>query len=499
MKRPIRRIAQRAEDPKLEQTLRRIQSNLGFVLAICILALLMVGGQAGTDQRLAQTALPLEGSMSPWSALSAIFALIVLNGLYVAAETAIEELKPLHLKLFREMNPKSAEKIQELLDHQVRYANATSLGSQVSRLLIVIACFMLAPYVAAMFQWEPNLPFLVLATLIVACPVGIVNLVAGEMIPKSFAALHPPRIALILYRFVRASALVFALPLKLVTATGNLFTARFGGRATLTMINQAEEEIKTMVETAEESGEIEQEERELLHSVFEFTDTIAREVMTPRVDLDALPVRSDPTEVMRLIQESGHSRIPLYEETDDQIVGIIHAKDLLMAIVNGKAPNLRTLMRPVLFIPESKNLHELLKELRLHRTQMAIVQDEFGGTAGIVTIEDIVEELVGDIVDEYDVEEPDVQQVEGAWLVDGRAHLDDVNDEIGSNFESEDYDTIGGYVFGAFGRQPNLEDSIEADGFRFVVADTDGRRISRLRIEPIPNGSVEDAAETAAN
>jgi putative hemolysin len=306
---------------------------------------------------------------------------------------------------------------------------------------------------------------------------------------------NPLRVVTVLYRFITAISVLFSVPAGLVTSLRHYFVSRFGPRAIEDGANLAEEEIKTLAETAHETGEIEGDERELLHSVFEFTDTVAREVMTPRVDLDAMPVRSDPTEVVKLIQESGHSRIPLYEDTDDQIVGIIHAKDLFGAMLNGKAPNLRSLMRPALFVPENKSLHELLAEMRQNRSQMAIVQDEFGGTAGIVTIEDIVEELVGDIIDEYDVEEPEIVEAAGGWLIDGRTHLDDVNETTGANFESEEFDTIGGFVFGLFGRQPKLGEQVEDDGWRFIVAESDGRRIMRLKLEPAPETAGVGASE----
>jgi CBS domain containing-hemolysin-like protein len=210
-----------------------------------------------------------------------------------------------------------------------------------------------------------------------------------------------------------------------------------------------------------------------------------------------MPVRSNPADVIRVIQDSGHSRIPLYEDTDDQIVGIIHAKDLLTAVIaSPDAPvSLRRLMRPALFVPENKNLHELLREMRTMKNQLAVVQDEFGGTAGIVTIEDIVEELVGDIVDEYDNEEPEVVSTASGFLVEGKAHLDDVNEQVGSDFESEDFDTIGGYVFGLFGRQPDVGESISVEGHRFVIVDTDGRRILKMRIEP---ADAESEAQEAA-
>ena len=212
--------------------------------------------------------------------------------------------------------------------------------------------------------------------------------------------------------------------------------------------------------------------------------------MTPRVDLDAMPVKSDPADVVRVIEQTGHSRIPLYEETDDEILGVVHAKDLLGALAQGRTVDLRRQLRPVLTVPEGKGVHELLREMRAARTQMAIVQDEFGGTAGIVTIEDIVEELVGDIVDEYDAEEPDIVEMNEGWLVSGKVHLDDLNEAIGSDFESEEFDTLGGFVFGQFGRQPGEGDSIDLERFRFHR-----HRRGRTSRRSAPGGTVRRASD----
>lgn len=488
------------ETPKLDASMRRVQSNLAITMALCLMALIALGRNVGDGTQLAQTS-GLAFDPSPLGAsLSGLCALIVLNALFVAAETAVELLRPMHVRFVRETQSGAADKLQKLLDAAPRYAAAMSLARQISWICMVVVCFTLAPnalqFLSSQFGWESTTATLVASWLMVMAPVGFIDLIAGNLIPKSFAVLHPTRVANALFGFIRISSLLFAPLSAVVIGAAGLFTARFGGKASFTIENQAEQEIKTIVESANVSGEIEAEEKELLHSVFEFTDTVAREVMTPRVDLDAMPVKSDPTDVMRVIQESGHSRIPLFEDSDDQIVGIIHAKDLFMAMVNKKAPNLRTLMRPALFVPENKALHELLAEMKLHRTQMAIVQDEFGGTAGIVTIEDIVEELVGDIVDEYDVEEPEIQASENGWLVDGKTHVDDVNREISSEISSDDFDTIGGYVFGLFGRQPAEGEFIDADGFRFCIAETDGRRLAKLRIEKLePADATEEPSE----
>lgn len=425
--------------------------------------------------------------------ISLIVLFVFLNALFVAAETAINLLRPIHVKYVGEDR---AERLKDLVDGKAKYSTACALGSRTAWLALGLLVLLLAlsygietvggvqQFDLASFFWH---------LLWIAIPMAILNLVIGDLVPKSYASLHPHGVGLRLYSLIRAANAVFSIPAGILVAIASLVTRLFGGRASFTLPNETEEEIKNLVDSAQEAGEIEVDEKELLHSVFEFTDTVAREVMTPRVDMDAMPVASDPEEVVRVMRESGHTRIPLFEETDDQIVGILHAKDLLMALVEqGPDVRIRSLMRPALFVPEGKNLHELLTEMRGSRSHIAVVQDEYGGTAGVVTIEDIVEELVGDIVDEYDVEEPEVVPTgDHGFLVDGKAHIDDVNREIGAKLESEEFDTIGGYVFGLFGRQPKMDEAIDSEGFRFTVAETDGRRVHRLRIERIGNPEPE--------
>ena len=331
----------------------------------------------------------------------------------------------------------------------------------------------------------PNqLVALLVSAVLLSLPVAAINVVMGELVAKSYSAVHPHRTALRLYRFVRFAAIVFAIPSAIAVKIASLVTKRFGATASFAVANQAEEEIREILESYEETGEIEEGERVMLHSVFEFGDTVAREIMTPRVDLDSVPVGTSLADVARIVEETGHSRIPVYEGTDDSILGVIHAKDILSAVSRGNANGTaETLMRTATFVPENKNLHELLHEMRLNKTQLVVVQDEFGGTAGIVTIEDIVEEVVGEIVDEYDNEEPGIVETAQGFLVGGKLHIDDVNAAVGSSLESEEFDTIGGYVFGLFGRQPHAGEEIEASGYRFTVVESDGRRIHTVRVQ----------------
>ncbi|HVL40388.1 MAG TPA: hemolysin family protein [Fimbriimonadaceae bacterium] len=477
-------------------TLRRLETNLAFILILALVAI-----WAFTDRALEGAQMSLAGgiALNRYLAPLAILGLIVLSLIFTAAETALQLLKPVHVRHVRESSAKKGDRLQKLLDERARYVAASSLGSQTARLGLVLVSFLMAPGVARMLEPDPDYGTALLATLIVLVPVGLLNLIIGELVPKSYASLHPPTVALALYRFIKVVAFIFAPLATLATSVASLITTRFGGRATFNVANQAEEEIKTIVESAQETGEIETDEKELLHSVFEFTDTVAREVMTPRVDLDAMPLGSKAMDLVKLIQETGHSRIPLYEQNDDQIVGIIHAKDLLMATLqHGENVDMQSLMRPALFVPENKNLHELLAEMRLSRSQLAVVQDEFGGTAGIVTIEDIVEELVGEIMDEYDVEEPEIVEEETCYIVGGRTHIDDLNHAAGTSFSSEVFDTVGGYVFGLFGRQPHEGDSIMDDGVRFTIVETDGRRIHRVRVERVPEEELRRADEVAS-
>lgn len=474
---------------------RRIETGIAVLMVAAVTSLWILGTGSHAVE-VAQTGVGMPGSAT----VILILAIIGLNGLFVAGETALNLLKPVHVKHFRdEDNSKWADRLQTLMDNRPEYGAACILGSHICRVSMVLAGLLLAPGVAKLIRPQSSSDWssLVLAAIVIAIPILILNLML-ELVPKSYAAVHPMRTGMRLYRFIKLWSVLLSPPAKLFAAVGNLITARFGAKASFTIQNEAEEEIKSLVEDAKQSGAIEEDEKELLHSVFEFTDTIAREVMTPRVDLDALPAASDPEEVARIIEDTGHSRIPLFEETDDQIVGIVHAKDLLRALRhgNGQAPNLKKLMRPPFFVPETKNLHELLAEMRVHKTQMAIVQDEFGGTAGVVTIEDIVEELVGEIIDEYDIEEPEIVTDGDFYYVDGKTHLDDVNDALDCDLDSEEFDSIGGYVFGLFGRQPRPEETIEAECLRFTVVETDGRRILRLKIEKVePPTELEEEAD----
>lgn len=418
-----------------------------------------------------------------WPSLIALPLLILANATFVAAETALDVLRGSHLRAL-EKDDTNARRIEAFLDDRANAIAGVTLCRQTVVWWLVIISIIPAIGITQAFNLGNDMSKVFLIWLAVGIPIAFLNMVFGELLPKTYASKHPVNTLTRLFKPVHFFSKLFYWPGTAMTSIASIFTQRFGSRASFVVQNLAEEEIKSIAETAEQSGEIEKEERELLHSVFEFTDTVAKEIMTPRVDIDAIELDSSVESVIEAIKASGRSRLPIYEHTDDQIIGFIHAKDLLGMPVDAPM-NLRTILRPVAFVPETKNLHDLLRELQATRSQMAIVQDEHGGTSGLVTIEDIVEELFGDIQDEYDRETPDIVKNGSGWIVNGRLNLYDFNSEVGASLESEEFDTVGGYVFGLFGRMPIQGDAVESEGLNFRVDDTNGRRIVRLHVEAL--------------
>lgn len=456
---------------------------------VAALPLALLSGGLLAANRIQGTTLSL--NLASTLGLVAAFAVIILlDAIFVASDVAMEVLRSVHVKLYEE-DSKEYEKLQFLNNNKESVISACVLGATTMRSWLILLCFVPAFWLAGKFGLvvvdgallEEAVAVFWIAVLL-TIPIMGFNVAFAEIPARTYASVHPEKVALRSYGFLRVVRVIYMPFGWIATLVANIVTQRFGTDPRFNIVSRAEEEIKDIIDASGESGEIEEEEREMLQSVFEFGDTVARTVMTPRVDVESIPADASLAEVANLVESTGHSRFPVYEGSDDQILGIVHAKDILAVLAQGKKDrSLREIMRPAYFVPESKNLHDLLHEMRLNKTQLVIIQDEFGGTSGIVTIEDIVEEIVGDIVDEYDEDVPEVVHDHDKTLVIGRYHLSDLNEEIGSSFESDEFDTVGGYVFGLFGRQPQEGESIEDDGYRFVVEVTDGRRIHRVSVE----------------
>jgi len=258
-------------------------------------------------------------------------------------------------------------------------------------------------------------------------------------------------------------------------------------------VNQ--EELKTLFEIGEEQGALDTTEREMIHSIFEFRETMAREIMVPRMDMVCIDQDASFRDALALLAEKKHSRIPVFRETVDNIVGILYVKDLL-PVLHEKHFDLKEVMRKAYFVPGSKYIDELLREFQTERTHMAIVVDEYGGTAGLITLEDVIEEIVGDIRDEHDREAPLIRRLSSqSWMADGKIAIHDLNERMGLDLPGgEDYESLGGFILNRVGSIPEEKDVIEYGGYRFVIEKIHRQRIKKVRIirgEPAQSASRE--------
>jgi len=286
--------------------------------------------------------------------------------------------------------------------------------------------------------------------------VALVTLIFGEMLPGKIALSYADPIALRSVGIIRGLTFVLAPVLRLLQWISGWFAAPFVGRTSMALVT--EEEIKLMVDAGSEGGAIEDEEKEMIYSIFQFGDTLAREVMVPRIDMVALDIATPLQEAVNVIIQAGHSRIPVYEESIDHIRGLLYAKDLLVLWRDGRMDRpLKDLLRPAYFVPESKKAVDLLADLQQRKIHLAIVVDEYGGTAGLVTLEDLIEEIVGEIRDEYDINEEEVYQKvgENEYIFDAGIDLDDLNRLLDADLSTEDSDTLGGYIFSKLGKVPS--------------------------------------------
>ena len=429
-------------------------------------------------------------------AIALALFLIGLQAFLSASEIALITLRKSRLRQLIEEGRPAAKRVETLLSDPARLTATIHTGvTLISLFTAAFAALVLTPPVAAALR-SAHFHYATFAALLLALlPVAFLTLIGGAIAPRSLAARYPEHIALLSARFILALEWLLAPLVFVITLSANILLRPFGGTASFLTPAVNEEELKMMVEASEEQGVLEAGETEMIHSILDFADTVARKVMTPRIDMTTASVESTPTELVTLINESGHSRIPVFDGDMDNIVGIVHAKDLLMRIV---APHnaiaLRDVMRDPYFIPENKKIDELLTELRRRKQQIAIVRDEYGTVAGLITIEDVVEEIVGDIQDEYDVDEPTIHVLDAENTVfDGRISLDDVNERMAIELPTEEADTVGGFVFGLLGHQAQAGERATFGDLAFTVEATDGRRITRVRLTRRPLSDEEEA------
>lgn len=443
--------------------------------------------------------------------LSIAVAAILVKALLEAIETALISVRRARLNQLQEDGDKRAARVLQLLENPSRFTTSIDRIGEVASVAGAVAAWL---GTAQFFRASPLESYA--AALGLVCYI-VALFFFGNVVPKTLASIKPDWLALTTAGWVdRMAGLVYPLVAFLERLAGVLVKAG-GGEVSDRSPYVTEEEIKIFAEQGVEVGELEEEEKEMIHSIFEFTDTIVREVMVPRIDITAVDVDASLEEVLEAILKEGHSRIPVYEGTIDNIVGILHARDVLDELARahglmgpgGESASSQPCsfslaqmradgkLRPPYFIPENKKISELLRELRTTKTPIAIVVDEYGGTAGLVTIEDLLEEIVGEIMDEWDVEEVMIRPIdENCAVFDARTPIEDVNETLSVSLPDDEFETIGGFVFGLFGKLPSAGETISYQNVEFTVENADGHRITEVRVRK----SVEESEpETTAD
>jgi putative hemolysin len=415
--------------------------------------------------------------------LSGLTMVVLLVGIHALLTIMHAALVNTRIGQMREMAEDGNRRAQHVVD--LYAATSLSVTFQIIKTLLrfavagVTVLNIAAPIAAATPDVAPELIFAI-ALFVMAC----VSLVLADIVPEAIGSSHANTAALWSVGLVRVIVLVFSpvvvALLSLSKAVSSLFRSS-------TLVNTiTEQEIMTLVDAGHSGGSIEEEEKDMIYSVLQLDQTRASEVMVPRIDITAVEINESLEDVGEIFINSGYSRIPVYEENIDNIKGLIYAKDLLTYWNNGeeRIRSIRDLMRPAYFVPETKRADELLKELQSRKVHLAIVVDEYGGTAGLVTIENIIEEIIGDIQDEYDLnEEAEYEQIaEDEYTVDASIDLDDLNGLLDLNLPTEESDTLGGYIYTVFGRVPLEGETIETDDFTMHIRSVDGRRIRKVHI-----------------
>ncbi len=422
-----------------------------------------------------------------------IALLIAVNGVFVAAEIALVTVRRSRIRQLSDEGDKRAQRVARMKEKPGGLLATIQLG--ITFIGFLAAAFAGASIAGALAESLRDIGPLatsadVLALLIVTLVVSLVTIVFGELVPKTLALAHAERYALALARPVDALGRILTPVVWFLTTVTHLVTRMLGVRD---VSDEAitSEELRILLERGTEQGTIEAEEEQMIGAVLELGEQRAHEVMVARVDMVALDVDASLDDIVSTIVGEGHSRIPVYEENIDNIIGMFYAKDLLPYLVGeDRPPSIRRLLRTPLFVPESMLVDDLLRSLQRRRVHMAVVLDEHGGTAGLVTIEDLLEEIVGEIQDEYDEEEPLIVPLgELEARIDGRADVDDVLEHFGTSLggdDQEEFDTLGGLVYHYIGGVPSVGDTVEVDGLTLTVEATDGRRVRTVHVVHTP-------------
>lgn len=442
--------------------------------------------------------------------LLAVILLVAANAFFVAAEFALVASRRTRIDAMIRRGDRQAKSVKVALQHLDRYISGTQLGITLASLgLGWIGKPALAGTIESLFGGLPA-PLDVIATESVAVGVAfaiitILHIVLGELAPKALALLHPEQTS----RWVAQPLIVFTIATNpfiwVLNGTANAVLRLFGARAPTEHERvHSPEEIKMLVEQSRRTGGLGAGDARMLEGVFEFSEKNARDVMTPRTDIVALPADASLAEAADRIAAAGRSRYPVAGESLDDIVGIVHAKDILRGLRSKSGDPVKTIARPAFFVPGTREVEDVLADMKRQKVHLAIVLDEFGGTAGLVTMEDLLEEIVGAIYDEYDqvptpagaLTKPEASGGPGGGgvpILRGSMEISEVNRLLKLHLDEADYTTIGGLLFGRLGRLPKVGDRINLQGATFEILEMDGRRVGRVRVWPATGEHVVES------
>ncbi|MEK7742439.1 MAG: hemolysin family protein [Nitrospirota bacterium] len=402
---------------------------------------------------------------------------IVFIAILASAESSFIAVNKIRIRSLMEKGDSRAKAVQKLLDEHDKLFSAVILSGN----LFTILATSIGTVLALRYFGEDGI---IIATIIMT----FLTVVFGELAPKTFAVTYSEKVSLLLAKPVAFYIRLISPLVWIFKVTSNLIIRMLGGKKKSVSPFVTEEEIKTMINIGEEEGTLEEEEKQMLHKVFEFGDKVVTEAMVPRTEIVSIPDDSTVGDALKLVLEEGYSRYPVVKENIDSVTGILYVKDIVKQMAQGKIENytpITEIVREAYYIPENKMVTELLDEMQKNKFQIAIVMDEYGGTAGLITLEDIMEEIVGGLQDEFEAMEgeKEVEIIdERTSIVAGQTGLDEINELVGSELVSEDFHTIGGFVFGLFRRLPKVGEQVRYHNLRFLILEMEDRKISKVKI-----------------
>ncbi|HEY3012270.1 MAG TPA: hemolysin family protein [Gemmatimonadales bacterium] len=434
----------------------------------------------------------------------AVVVLVVANAFFVAAEFALVSARRTRIEAMVRQGDRKAKAVRAAQQDLYRQLSAAQLGITVASILLGFVAedtvaYFFRNWLASLPSWLEFLGRAGVASVIAISLISFLHVVFGEQAPKAVAITHPEAVS----RWVATPLLIFSWITRpatgLLNSSANRLIRLMGIKDTAPELERihSPEEIRILVEQSEEGGGLQQEDARLLEGVFEFSEKTAQEVMTPRTQMAALEADLTVEEAADQVAIHGRSRYPAYTESLDDIIGVVHAKDILAALRSRPGQTIQVIMRPPLFVPGTREVEDVLADMKRLKTHLAIVLDEYGGTAGLVTMEDLLEEIVGPIYDEHDLQDRPGPE-DGGPRLDGSMAISEFNAEYGAVLDDTDYTTIGGYIFGQLGRLPRVGDRVTVSPFTFEVIEMDGRRVKTIRLHaPKPEEAERPEDATA--